>query len=237
VGKKYLRLEKEVSTENVFLLHKIYKDHMKMERKDKKIEEIKEFRKKFYDDHANDYDNEWWNDKNAFEEFEGFKKFVLINPGDIILDIATGTGTFLIEMAKMGAICYGIDQSPKMLEKLRFKVKQEGIEKSVVKISEGTAEKLPYPDGIFNWVVCIGMLEYYPLEYAKDVLLEINRVLKLEGHCFIDIPNPNNPYAQERDWIFSYNLEEFEKMIKSLELNISARNNAGYMFQYLLFKI
>ncbi|MBA7513723.1 2-methoxy-6-polyprenyl-1,4-benzoquinol methylase, mitochondrial [subsurface metagenome] len=207
-----------------------------MERKDKEIEEIKKFRKKFYDDHANDYDNEWWNDENALEEFKGFKKFVKVKPGDMVLDIATGTGTFLIEMAKAGAICYGIDQSPKMLEKLRFKVKQERMEKNVEKISVGTAEKLPYTDGILNWVVCIGMLEYYPLEYAKAVLLEIIRVLKPEGHCFIDIPNPNNSYARERDWIYSYNLEEFEKMIKSLELKISARNNAGYMFQYLLFK-
>lgn len=207
-----------------------------MKRKDKEIKEIKKFRKKFYDDHANDYDNGWWNGENALEEFEGFKKFVKIKPGDIILDIGTGTGTFLIEMAKMGAICYGIDQSPKMLEKLRIKVKQEGIEKNIEKISEGTAENLPYPDGIFNWVVCIGMIEYYPLEYAKAVLLEINRVLMPDGHCFIDIPNPNNPYTQERDWIFSYNLEEFEKMTKSLEFKISARNKAGLMLQYLLFK-
>ncbi|KKM00034.1 hypothetical protein LCGC14_1808470 [marine sediment metagenome] len=80
------------------------------------------------------------------------------------------------------------------------------------------------------------MLEYYPLEYAKTVLLEIIRVLKPEGHCFIDIPNPNRPYAQEREWIFVYNLEEFEKMVISLEWLILARNNAGYMLQYLLFK-
>ncbi|MHA2039269.1 MAG: class I SAM-dependent methyltransferase [Promethearchaeota archaeon] len=207
-----------------------------MKKEDTEIEEIKKFRKQFYNEHANDYDNMWWNDGNALEEFAGFKNVVKIKPGDIVLDIATGTGTFLIEMAKLGATCYGIDQSSKMLEKLRYKVKQKGIEKDVEKISEGTAEKLPYPDRIFNWVVCIGMLEYYPLEYAKAVLLEIIRVLKPEGHCFIDIPNPNKPYAQEREWIFSYHLEKFEQMIKSLEFKILARNNAGYMLQYLLFK-
>ncbi|KKM62070.1 hypothetical protein LCGC14_1525380 [marine sediment metagenome] len=197
---------------------------------------MRKFRKRFYNDHANDYDNIWWDDENALEEFESFKKSVNIKQGDVVLDIATGTGTFLIEMAKAGAICYGIDQSPKMLEKLRYRVKQEGIEKSVEKISEGIAEKLPYPDGIFNWVVCIGMLEYYPLEYAKTVLSEIIRVLKPEGHSFIDIPNPNKSYAQEIEWIFSYNLEEFEKMVISLELIILTTNNAGYMHQYLLFK-
>ena len=208
-----------------------------MVRIEKEMEEIKKFRKKYNENHANDYANEWWNDENALKEFEGFKKFVKIKPGEIVLDIATGTGTFLIEMAKMGAICYGLDQSPKMLEKLKFKVKKEKIEENLEKINVGTADKLPYTDGIFNWVVCIGMLEYYPLEYTEVVLSEIIRVLKPEGHCFIDIPNPYDSYAQERDYIFNYDLEEFEKLAKSLRLKILARNSAGYMLQYLLLKL
>jgi len=208
-----------------------------MKGKEKEIEEIKKFRKKYNEIHANDYDNEWWNDKNALKEFEGFKKFVKIKPGEVVLDIATGTGTFLIEMAKMGANCYGLDQSPKMLEKLKFKVKKERIEENIDKINVGTADKLPYTDEIFNWVVCIGMLEYYPLKYAEIVLSEIIRVLKPEGHCFIDIPNPYDSYSQERDYIFSYDLEEFEKLAKSLRLKILAEKNAGYMLQYLLLKL
>ena len=208
-----------------------------MNKENKNIEEIKRFRKKFYDDHAKDYDSIWWDDENALKEFEGFKTFVKIKQGDVVLDIATGTGTFLIEMAKAGAICYGIDQSPNMLEQLRSKVKQKGIERYVEKITIGTAENLPYPDETFNWVVCIGMFEYYPLEYAEIVLSEIIRVIKSEGHCFIDIPDPYNSYAQERDWIFSYDLEEFEILLKSLGLKIIDRNRAGYMLQYHFLKL
>lgn len=208
-----------------------------MNKENKNVEEIKRFRKKFYDDHAKDYDSIWWDDENALKEFEGFKTFVKIKQGDVVLDIATGTGTFLIEMAKAGAICYGIDQSPNMLEQLRSKVKQKGIERYVEKITIGTAENLPYPDETFNWVVCIGMFEYYPLEYAEIVLSEIIRVIKSEGHCFIDIPDPYNSYAQERDWIFSYDLEEFEILLKSLGLKIIDRNRAGYMLQYHFLKL
>ena len=209
----------------------------RMGRIKKEIDEIKKFRKKYNEDHANEYDNEWWNDENALEEFEGFRKFVKIKPGEVILDIATGTGTFLIEMAKMGAICYGLDQSPRMLEKLKFKVKKEKIEGNVKKINVGTADKLPYPNEIFNWIVCIGMFEYYPLDYIEVVLSEIVRVLKPEGHCFIDIANPHDSYAQERDYIYSYDLEGFEKLAKSLRLKILAKNSAGYMLQYLLLKL
>ena len=69
---------------------------LRMGRIKKEIDEIKKFRKKYNEDHANEYDNEWWNDENALEEFKGFRKFVKIKPGEVILDIATGTGTFLI---------------------------------------------------------------------------------------------------------------------------------------------
>jgi len=207
-----------------------------MKEKKDEIEKIKKFRRRYNNTHSTDYDEIVYGD-DFLEEFEGFKKFVKIKPGEIVLDIATGTGTFLIEMAKMGANCYGLDQSPKMLEKLKFKVKNERIEENVEKINVGTADKLPYTEEIFNWVVCIGMLEYYPLEYAEVVLSEIIRVLKPEGYFFIDIPNPYDPYAQERDYIFSYDLEEFEKLVKSLRFKILTKNSAGYMLQYLLLKL
>ena len=124
-----------------------------------------------------------------------------------------------------------------MLEILKFKIKKERIEENIEKINVGTADKLPYTDEIFNWVVCIGMFEYYPLKYAEVVLSEIIRVLKPGGNSIIDIPNPNDSYAQERDYIFSFDLEEFEKLVESLRLKILAKNSAGYMLQYLMFKL
>jgi len=123
-----------------------------MKEKKDEIEKIKKFRRRYNNTHSTDYDEIVYGD-DFLEEFEGFKKFVKIKPGEIVLDIATGTGTFLIEMAKMGANCYGLDQSPKMLEKLKFKVKKERIEENIEKINVSTADKLPYTDEIFNWVV------------------------------------------------------------------------------------
>ena len=63
------------------------------------------------------------------------------------------------------------------------------------------------------------------------------RVLKLDGYCFIDIPDPIKKYAQERDWIFKYDLGKFETVVESAGLKIIASNNAGYMLQYLFSKI
>jgi len=205
-----------------------------MEEVKKKIEEIKRYRRKFYDNRASVYDKSWWESEDSNEEMEGFKTLVKVKSGELVLDVATGTGIFLIEMAKDGAICYGIDASPKMLEQLRHKMKQQGLESNVKEIRVCEADKLPYPDNFFDWVTCVGMFEYYPIEYAETVLNEIRRVLKPGKKCFIDIVDPTNKEAQSRDYVYKYDLKAFEDMINKIGFEKSARNIAGWMIQHLL---
>lgn len=205
-----------------------------MEEVKKKIEEIKRYQRKFYDNRASVYDKSWWESEESKDEIEGFRKLVKVKSGELVLDIATGTGIFLIEMAKDGAICHGIEASPKMLEQIMKKVKRQGLENNVKKIQVCEADKLPYSDDFFDWVTCIGMLEYYPIEYAEMVLSEIGRVLKSKKRCFIDIPDPNNKEAQRREYIYKYDLKTFEAMINKTGFKILATNVAGWMIQYLL---
>jgi GrpB-like predicted nucleotidyltransferase (UPF0157 family) len=205
-------------------------------RKEKKIKEIKRYRRKWYDERASIYDKLWWESEEAKEEMEGFKKLVKVKGGEVVLDVATGTGVFLIEMAKDGAPCYGIDASPKMLEQLKRKIKQQRLEGNVKEIRVGEADKLPYQDNFFDWVTCMGMLEYYPIEYAEVVLGEIKRVLKPGKKCFMDIVDPANPEAQSRDYLYKYDLKAFEEMLNRIGFKILKKNVAGRMIQYLLLK-
>lgn len=200
----------------------------------RKIEEIKRYRREFYDNRASVYDRSWWESDESSDEMMGFKKFVKVRRGEPVLDVATGTGIFLIEMAKDGAMCYGIDASPKMLEQLRHKTKQRRLENNVKEIRVCEADDLPYPDDSFEWVTCVGMLEYYPIEYAETVLREIRRVLKPGKRCFIDVVNPTSEEAQSRDYVYKYDLNAFEGMVGKIGFRILARNTAGWMIQYLL---
>lgn len=216
------------------VLYGIQIRRQKMEEIKRKIEEIKRYRRKFYDTHASVYDKSWWECEESEEEMEGFKKLVKVKSGELVLDVATGTGIFLIEMAKDGAICYGIDASPKMLEQLRRKIKQQGLESNVKEIYVCEADKLPYRDDFFDWVTCIGMLEYYSIEYAETVLNEIRRVLKPGEKCFIDIVDPVNKEAQSRDYVYKYDLKAFGNMTDKIGFETLSRNVAGWMIQYLL---
>ena len=205
-----------------------------MEEINKEISEIKRYRRKWYDNHATTYDKVWWESKESEDEMDGFKRLVKIEGGEVILDVAAGTGIFLIEMAKDGAVCYGIDASPKMLKQLKLKIEQKGLEENVKEVRVWEANRLPYPDDLFDWVTCVGMLEYYPMEYAEAVLKEIRRVLKPSKKCFVDIVNPIHKEAQRRDYVYKYELKAFEDMINKLGFIILAKNTTGWMKQYLL---
>jgi ubiquinone/menaquinone biosynthesis C-methylase UbiE len=205
-----------------------------MEEIKRKIGEIKRHRRKWYDNHASTYDKVWWESEESKEEMDGFKRRVKVRNREVVLDIAAGTGIFLVEMAKEGAVCYGIDASPKMLEQLRCKIKRQELEDNVKDIRVGEADELPYPDDFFDWVTCVGMLEYYPMEYAETVLNEIRRVLKRGKKCFVDIPDPVKKESQRRNYIYKYDLKAFEDMINKLGFKILTKNTAGLMIQYLL---
>ena len=205
-----------------------------MEEIEKKIGEIKRYRRKWYDNHASTYDDVWWESEESKEEMDGFERLVKVKKGEVVLDIAAGTGIFLIEMAKDGAVCYGIDASPRMLERLKLKIQRKSLEDYVREVRVCEADRLPYPDDFFDLVTCVGMLEYYPIEYAEAVLKEIRRVLKPSKECFIDIVNPTHEEAQRRDHVYKYDLEAFEDMIDRLGFKILAKNKAGWMIQYLL---
>ena len=204
-----------------------------MEEIREKIGEIKRYRRKWYDDHADTYDKVWCESEESEEEMAGFKRLVKVKSGEVVLDIAAGTGIFLIEMAKDGAVCYGIDAAPKMIEQLKLKIEQKELEENVKEVRACDADRLPYPDDFFDWVTCVGMLEYYPMEYAEAVLKEIRRVLKPNRKCFIDIVNPTHKEAQRRDYVYKYRLKAFEDMISKLGFNTLAKNTAGWMIQYL----
>jgi ubiquinone/menaquinone biosynthesis C-methylase UbiE len=87
--------------------------------------------------------------REAYEIFRG-----LLSPGkgEKFLDVACGPGLLLKEMAKAGAISYGIDISPQAVNMS----KQYCPEAEVV---EANAEYLPFQDKEFKYISCIGSLE------------------------------------------------------------------------------
>jgi demethylmenaquinone methyltransferase / 2-methoxy-6-polyprenyl-1,4-benzoquinol methylase len=99
---------------------------------------------------------------------------VNVGPGDTVLDVATGTGAVVRELfAQKRCTVVGLDQSPEMLTEARRRLPAD------VRLIEGTAEALPFPDGCFD-----ALTFTYLLRYVSDppaTLRELTRVVRPGG--------------------------------------------------------
>jgi SAM-dependent methyltransferase len=88
-----------------------------------------------------------------------------------LLDLPTGTGRMLPELAAAGYRAFGADLSRPML--LRAAVRAPG------RLAEAAAERLPFADGAFDAVVCVRFLFHLEDPGARRrVLTELARVAR-----------------------------------------------------------
>jgi demethylmenaquinone methyltransferase/2-methoxy-6-polyprenyl-1,4-benzoquinol methylase len=98
--------------------------------------------------------------------------------GQRLLDVATGTGMVAAELlARAPCTVVGIDQSPQMLAAARARFSSE--DSGRVRLLEGEAEALPFPDASFD-----GLTFTYLLRYVDDppaTIRELARVIRPGG--------------------------------------------------------
>jgi ubiquinone/menaquinone biosynthesis C-methylase UbiE len=103
-----------------------------------------------------------------------------IQPGQTILDVATGTGTVAIATAKIvnpqGQV-FGVDIAKEMLAQAQHKINQAGL--SNVELQQSDAAQLNFTPHTFDAVFCASGLHFLPDMLAA--LHEWQRVLKPGG--------------------------------------------------------
>jgi SAM-dependent methyltransferase len=104
--------------------------------------------------------------------------------GTRLLDVACGPGIWLRAATALGAIPAGVDISEVAVEVCRKALPQ-------AQLHCGPAEKLPFADGQFDFVCCLGALEHF-LD-PKSVLAEMVRVAKPEAEFLLLVPNADFP--------------------------------------------
>ncbi|MEM1025388.1 MAG: bifunctional demethylmenaquinone methyltransferase/2-methoxy-6-polyprenyl-1,4-benzoquinol methylase UbiE [Myxococcota bacterium] len=113
-------------------------------------------------------------------------------PGQRFLDLATGTADLAMELAERHRECQveGLDPSVNMLEVGRAKVAREAW-KDRVRLVEGDAQALGYPDESFDGVMMAFGIRNVPDRAAA--LKEMVRVLKPGGRAAIlELSEPRN---------------------------------------------
>jgi SAM-dependent methyltransferase len=109
-----------------------------------------------------------------------------VEPGERLLDLATGTGAVAILAARAGADVTGLDLAEPMLAKARAAAEEAGVE---VRFDLGNVEHLPYEDGSFDVIASSFGLVFAP-DHA-NVADELRRVTRPRGRIGFTGWRPN----------------------------------------------
>lgn len=108
----------------------------------------------------------------------------LIEPGDTVVDIGSGSGVdVLVAGLKTGpeGLIFGIDITPAMIEKARKNIEEAGMNN--IRIVEGRADAIPLDDSSVDVVTSNGVINLVPDK--EKAFQEIHRILKPGGHIQI----------------------------------------------------
>jgi ubiquinone/menaquinone biosynthesis C-methylase UbiE len=185
-----------------------------------KFQEHSEKATKFYDD---SYYSDATTDVRVSSHLRRLAKKVDISMETEILDVACGTGNWLMAAREAGAIPFGIDISEKAIE----------ICKQVMAGGTficGGADSLPFEDKKFDFVSCLGALEHFP--DISQSLEEIVRVAK-DDACFLLLV-PNSGFLTARLGLYSgthqtevkeevHTIEEWEQLFYNAGLKVDKK--------------
>lgn len=112
------------------------------------------------------------------------KKYVIRNGTGKLLDIGSGKGYAAIELAKEGIKVTACDLSPQSIKNLKNYKKHLKLKNLILLCCN--AEKLPFKDKSFDFIIANALLEHLPQE--EQAISEWKRILKDSGRMFIGVP-------------------------------------------------
>ncbi len=101
-----------------------------------------------------------------------------------ILDIGSGRGSFLIDVASRGGEAVGLEINDAYIKETLDKAAQNNLRAKVVK---GVAENLPFDNAIFDFINFALVIEH--IENPKKAIKEMARAMKINGQAYMGVPN------------------------------------------------
>ena len=130
-----------------------------------------------------------------------------------MLDIGCGGGATLKRLLKRsnGSRVYGIDISEESVAKAR-KVNDALLGKRVF-VKQGSAEKLPYDDGLFDLVTAVETVYFWP--NLPDCLQEVYRVLKPGGRfdIMVEVLEADSKWTDHCEGMTAYTPEQLKDLL------------------------
>jgi SAM-dependent methyltransferase len=110
-----------------------------------------------------------------------------IMPGETLLNAGCGTGEYNYYLKDHFRKSHGIDINEEDIRTARSLNQDPDI-----RYDTGDITALEFPDGYFDSIICIDVLEH--VDQPEQVLRELSRVLKPGGQLIASIPHKNYPF-------------------------------------------
>jgi len=106
------------------------------------------------------------------------------------LDLGCGSGVHCWFLAREGFRVAGTDIAPAGLENTARRLAADGLSAELI---EAPADRQPFADASFDFVICFGVLEVLPSRAAQDGLVgEMSRVLRPGGRALALFASPDD---------------------------------------------
>jgi ubiquinone/menaquinone biosynthesis C-methylase UbiE len=149
-----------------------------------------------FDDIVHQYDDWFKTPLGAYvDHWEKEITWRLAKPqsGERVLDIGTGTANYLLELARMGLDCTGLDIGAKMIWRAHEKSEREGLP---LKLLMAESASLPFPERYFDLVLSVTAFEFFP--DPASAVTEMVLVCRPGGRIVISVLNNWSPWAVRR---------------------------------------
>lgn len=115
--------------------------------------------------------------------------------GELGLDLGAGVGRVTVRVApRMRRLACG-DLAPGMLDRLRRNAARLGVRN--VDPARLRSDRLPFREGAFSLVICLGLLEHLPRATQRATLQESARVLRAGGLLALVLNNPESRFLRD----------------------------------------
>jgi len=160
--------------------------------------------------------------------------------GKKILEIGSGLGIHLVEMARKGAFVTGVDLSEERIKFAKELIAQNNLEE-FIEVYVMDAENLKLNDDSFDIIYGYDVLMYFDGKFGK-FLEQCKRLLKNDGQGIFAEPLKNNPFAYlyrsllaPKEWNNFTTYLKFNHLNQFKEHFSNANFKTFYLFGFLSF--
>lgn len=136
----------------------------------------------------------------------------LVNEGDHILEVASGPGYTLIELARLGSYhLTAMDISSTFVEIGKANVKEAGLN---IDFLEGNVSRIPFEENHFDFIV--NRAAFKNFREPVTALKEMYRVLNSGGKILIQDLRPDAPAREINKYINRMKASFFQKLVQKI---------------------